>query len=418
MHISPATANVKLTLSPQANSGVQQSSDDADASSIQSHHRPLLPLQFVMNTVAGQEKAEFALGPVRPGVSYDIKAEKDGMYLKELGPGRFLAQKLATISIQVLQGEFPLSGVLLSLNGENLVKNEYTDDKGQLVFANLFPGGYSVKPLLKEYAFNTAPYFDLQEGEERAIRFEGMRVSYSCFGRVSLLNKAPLKAVVVQAVGPTVLDTTTDANGEYRIRGLQPLQEYRLQVLLPTTGDFERAQPLSYTFTTGTQDITNKDFVLFKKFPKFDIFGRVVVPAREDLRNITIQLHQGSEFVAETNSTFTESFMFPNLPSDLNYTVSIKNIPSRDYTITTTQWTGVLNETTVITLHYEKKANRIDVALDNGPFFMLMLVVALSVCAYYRKYLAQELHTFRSTTEIAYFQYPNRKQQNPKFKRK
>jgi hypothetical protein len=61
-------------------------------------------------------------------------------------------------------GDVPLPGVLLSLNGENLVRNDYTDEKGELVFTNLFPGGYNVKALLKEYSFNTSPYYDLQEG--------------------------------------------------------------------------------------------------------------------------------------------------------------------------------------------------------------------------------------------------------------
>jgi hypothetical protein len=96
------------------------------------------------------------------------------------------------------------------------------------------------------------------------------------------------------------MDTTTELNGEYRIRGLQPLQEYQLVVQLPSggtifangfffpffffpeyripnfddsLGDFVRMQPTSYTFTTGNKDVTNKDFVLFKKFPKYALIS-------------------------------------------------------------------------------------------------------------------------------------------------
>lgn len=131
------------------------------------------------------------------------------------------------------------------------------------------------------------------QGEDDVLQFEGLRVSYSCFGRVTLLNKQPLKSIVVEAVGSVcalfVADVHwIDCSGynhrcQWRISysGIAPAAGvsascsnsnhwysfYRFVCLI--LGDFVRVQPTSYAVTPGNQDVTNKDFVLFKKFPKY-----------------------------------------------------------------------------------------------------------------------------------------------------
>lgn len=151
-------------------------------------------------------------------MKYTIQAKKEGFLLKEISEGVFQAQKLASLQIIVKsESNEPLQGVLVSLSGENIIKNEKTNELGIFQFENLYPGGYYVKPLLKEYVFNSSQYFDLLEGtfifiifklyfkiltiigEDRTVIFSATRISFSCFGKVTLLNKHPLKSIVVEA---------------------------------------------------------------------------------------------------------------------------------------------------------------------------------------------------------------------------
>lgn len=54
----------------------------------------------------------------------------------------------------------------------------------------------------------------------------GRRVAFSAFGSVTSLNGEPEDGVVVEAVGqgscPQQEEATTEANGQFRVRGLQP----------------------------------------------------------------------------------------------------------------------------------------------------------------------------------------------------
>lgn len=86
-------------------------------------------------------------------------------------------------------------------------------------------------------------------------------------------------------------ETTTDANGEFRLRGLQPNHQYKLSVVLPT-GEYERVEPEFITVTPQQKDIENMDFIFFKKPTRFDIMGQIILPNREDLKNLTVVLQK------------------------------------------------------------------------------------------------------------------------------
>jgi hypothetical protein len=90
-----------------------------------------------------------------------------GIHLKEVAYGEYHAQKLASIIVNVKQGDIlilllilllkvklkrvlflyshilagvPLPNVLVSLNGESTILNEYTNNNGQFTFYDLLPG--------------------------------------------------------------------------------------------------------------------------------------------------------------------------------------------------------------------------------------------------------------------------------------
>ncbi|XP_044181775.1 nodal modulator 1-like [Acropora millepora] len=68
-----------------------------------------------------------------------------------------------------------------------------------MVFANLGPGQYFFRPMLKEYSFSPASkMIDVGEGSTVELKVKGKRVAFSCFGRISSLNGEPEKGTVVE----------------------------------------------------------------------------------------------------------------------------------------------------------------------------------------------------------------------------
>lgn len=165
-------------------------------------------------------------------------AHKQGLQLKEDSskPGNFHALKLAQIVVTVkdLSNGSPVSGVLLSLSGEGGYRNNNaTKANGQFAFVDLFPGTYYLKPLLKEYQFDSASKtIEVAEGSTQHSTLQATRVAYSCFGSVVALNGEPEKGITVEAVGPRgeYEETQSDASGAFRIRGLQPTVTYQIRV--------------------------------------------------------------------------------------------------------------------------------------------------------------------------------------------
>jgi hypothetical protein len=67
--------------------------------------------------------------------------------------------------------------------------------------------------------------------------FSGHRVAYSAYGVVTSLNGEPEEGIVVEAVGQDKCsqfqeESSSEASGQFRIRGLQPEVNILLHLLL------------------------------------------------------------------------------------------------------------------------------------------------------------------------------------------
>ncbi|KAJ7333033.1 Nodal modulator [Desmophyllum pertusum] len=176
-------------------------------------------------TVETDNDGKYRVGPLHGGIEYSLAASKAGFILSPVADkkGDFQALKLGQIDI---------------------VEN------GTMVFANLGPGQYFFRPMLKEYTFTPASQMiDVGEGSTVQLHVKGKRVAFSCFGQISSLNGEPEKAIAIEAVGLESCEsfqeeTLSDHEGKYRLRGLQPGCMYRVRV---KTGDsnphIERASP-------------------------------------------------------------------------------------------------------------------------------------------------------------------------------
>lgn len=90
----------------------------------------------------------------------------------------------------------------------------------------------------------------VEEGANVKVLLRGKRVAYSAFGHVTSLNGDPEERMIVVAIGigncsQYSEESTSESNGQFRIRGLLPYCSYNLEIKgsLDETDNYERATP-------------------------------------------------------------------------------------------------------------------------------------------------------------------------------
>ncbi|KAF3495687.1 hypothetical protein DY000_02056889, partial [Brassica cretica] len=218
----------------------------------------------------------FVAGPLYDDIPYDTDASKPGYHIKRLGPYSFSCQKLGQISVRVSSkdnAETSVPPLLLSLSGDHGYRNNSISGAGGLfVFDSLFPGNFYLRPLLKEYSFKPSTLaIELGSGESSEAVFEATRVAYSAMGRVALLTGQPQEGVAIEARSDSkgyYEETTSDIDGNYRLRGLHPGATYVIKVSKrngPGKNNIERASPESVSLQIGYEDIHGLDFLVFEQ---------------------------------------------------------------------------------------------------------------------------------------------------------
>ncbi|XP_043524022.1 nodal modulator 3 isoform X2 [Frieseomelitta varia] len=271
------------------------------------------PLEGVTVQIFGNEKTEpihtlitqkdgtYNVGPLDGKVEYSVTAEKEGFVIT--GPdsnGVFVAHKLAEIIVQVSDqaDNVSLQGVLLSLSGgQSYRKNSITGEEGKLVFNSLSPGEYYLRPMMKEYRFDPpSKMIKVVEGATVKINLFGKRVAFSAYGSVTSLNGEPEAGLLVEVQGQGDCDNlqeeaTTEENGSFRIRGLQPTctYEFRLKSNAEANVHIQRTSPVSTTVQTSS-DIRGLRLVAFHPISRTDVSVHVVSMQPEHYRTLKVKL--------------------------------------------------------------------------------------------------------------------------------
>ncbi|XP_021915728.1 nodal modulator 1 isoform X3 [Zootermopsis nevadensis] len=289
------------------------------------------------------EDGKFKIGPLQGGVDYRVKAEKEGFVLT--GPdtnGNFNAQKLAEVIVEVIDkadGQ-PLQGVLLSLSGgESFRRNSQTGADGKMTFNSLSPSEYFLRPMLKEYRFEPhSKMIEVEEGATVNVQLNGHRVAYSAYGVVTSLNGEPEKGVVVEAVGQDKCshfqqESSTEPNGQFRIRGLQPECIYVVHVKNGSeiNRNILRSTPDGIPVKAADGDVTGLRLIVFHPLHQMDLTVQVQATNAEHLRTLrtklcredapdspvhTIKLNSPSKKSPSTIDTNIAVLVFPSLPAD------------------------------------------------------------------------------------------------------
>ncbi|XP_051224560.1 uncharacterized protein [Lolium perenne] len=273
-------------------------------------------------------KGSFFAGPLYDDIGYEVEASKVGYHLKKTGPYSFSCQKLGQILARVY-GEKDtemLPSVLLSLSGEGGYRNNSVSGSGgTFSFANLFPGSFYLRPLLKEYKFTPSTVaIDLNSGESREVEFRATRVAYSAMGSVTLLTGQPKEGVFIEARSESrgyYEEATTDYFGRFRLRGLVPGSTYSVRVAAKDSirlAAVERASPEFVSIDVGQEDISGISFVVFEQ-PETTILSGHVEGDGIDV----LQPHLS----VEIRSAVDPSRIVSVVPVPLSYYFEVRNLP-------------------------------------------------------------------------------------------
>lgn len=278
--VTPPIADVKITLS------FSQNPDMA-------------PLEVLTNA-----NGQFKFGPLDGQLAVELSAFKESYVFSEYDSNRneFKAHKLCEIiaTVKDEQGA-KLSGVLLSLSGaESYRKNLVTDENGAIKFHSLSPSQYYLRPMMKEYRFEPASkIIDIKDGETVRVELNGKRVSFSVFGSVNTLNGEPFADVIVEArsedrCGQHQEEATTEPNGQYRIRGLQPGCEYSISVRTDgeTAALVDRTIPTEHKVTVNKEDVHSIDIVAISPISYVDVIARINAASNEHYKTLRVQLYK------------------------------------------------------------------------------------------------------------------------------
>ena len=230
---------------------------------------------------------KYNIGPLYDTEVYEIIMTKEGynIFRHSSKKGVFIAEILSYLTIKFIDEDTgkPIPSVLVAVSSGRTYKNSsYSDDNGVVQFYDLYSGKYYLRPLLKEFKFDTLT-LDVKEGERTERTIKAKRIAFSVYGSVTLINSDPVSNIVVQAQSTTsqhVEEAITDKSGEYRIRGLHSNSKYEIRIkdsdeISDTHQDIQRSIPRNRFVEIGQTDEKDLNFMVLLPPSKFYISGYI-----------------------------------------------------------------------------------------------------------------------------------------------
>lgn len=362
---------------------------------------------------------QFKFGPLDSQLAVELVAEKESYVFSNFDSARseFKAHKLCEIiaTVKDEQGNL-LSGVLLSLSGaESYRKNLVTGDDGTIKFHSLSPSQYYLRPMMKEYRFDpTSKMIDIKDGETIRVELNGKRVSFSAFGLVQSLNGEPFPSVTVEArseerCGNHQEEATTEPNGQYRIRGLQPNCVYTIRVRnYEQSALVDRTVPIERKVTVTKDDVHSVNIIAISPLTYVDVITRVYAGTNEHYKTLRVQLYKKDDGSSDTpiHSLRVESplnvksrvnpgimVFFPRVPFDgKTYVVELTStLSDKNFKYTVPSQSFQANRSTIyVELHFDPEIRLNENDLNQNSISALILL-GLIVVAFFKQDLATEL---------------------------
>lgn len=333
--------------------------------------------EFSPQVTQTDEKGEFRFGPIDSSLVVDLQAEKESYVFStfDKATNSFSGHKLCEIIVTVKDDNGDrLPGVLLSLSGaESYRKNLVTGDDGTIKFHSLSPSEYYLRAMMKEYEFKpNSKLIKVSEGATVTEELRGTRTAFSIFGSITSLNGEPFANVALEAstderCGNHVEEGTSEFNGHYRIRGLQPGCQYRVRIRTDgPASNVDRSIPKEKLIQVEKGDIRDVNMIAISPLAFVDVTVRVLASENDHYKTLKIFLYKkGSD--SPVHSQKVESplnpkskvnpgimVFFPRIPFDgktyyieLSSTLSEKNykysLPSVQFTTNTSSFFAELH---------------------------------------------------------------------------
>jgi len=293
-------------------------------------------------TVLSDKNGEYKFGPIHKDIEYDLTASKDGYSISPAeAKDSFVALMLSKITVKVHEEiQKPssegvekrlMSSVLLSLSGGQYRKNNLTTD-GAFEFSDLRPGQYFLRPMKKEYSFDpNSKIIEVAEGQDLTVVVKGNRVAFSCHGMTSSLSGIPEENVIIQAIGLDHCsqyheETTSDMQGQFRLRGLEPNCSYSVQMSnAESNSHIERFAPVKRIVKVEQDDISGVNFIVFQKSNTFTLTG-VINTTFELLPSLKVFLYEEENLESPVHTIvpgLVKFIQFPPLKRK-NYVVKLE----------------------------------------------------------------------------------------------
>ncbi|XP_034651028.1 nodal modulator 3 [Drosophila subobscura] len=361
---------------------------------------------------------EFKFSPIDADLAFELKAEKESYVFSEYNrqTASFSAHKLCEISVVVKDeaGQL-LSGVLLSLSGgESYRKNLVTGDDGAINFHSLSPSQYYLRPMMKEYKFEpNSKMIDIKDGETSQVTLIGKRFAYSIFGTITSLNGEPFDGVNVKATADESCqrqqeEATSETNGQYRIRGLQPGCKYTVRVV-PDSDKVERSLPLEHEVSVGHEDVRDINLVAMSPLKIVDITARVTATLNEHYKSLRIVMYRrgnsdspvfsqrvGTPVNPKARLNPGMTIFFPRIPLDgKSYIVELQStLSDKTYTYKLPSASFVADRGSVfIQLDFKPEVRAAETDLNQNSISALVLI-ALVAIAFFKQDLATSFLAF------------------------
>lgn len=260
----------------------------------------------LMASQVTDSEGRYKFGPLSAASNYIVTAEKEGYVLSRPNKdGDLSAHKLAEVIVDVTDKAdgTPLQGVLLSLSGgENYRRNSQTGPDGTMAFLSLSPSEYYLRPMMKEYRFDPpSKMIAVEEGATVKVSFSGQRVAYSVFGSVTTLSGEAEGSVTVEAIGrgnpecsQLQEESSSESNGQFRIRGLQPQCEYSVRIKQGPDVNLhiQRSTPDEIIVQVKNEDVHGLHMIVFRPVSRTDITAYITADTPEYLRTLRAKLYR------------------------------------------------------------------------------------------------------------------------------
>ncbi|CAD7014627.1 nodal modulator 3 [Ceratitis capitata] len=379
-------------------------------------NNPELSAQITHTNING----EFKFGPIDEKLGYDLKADKESYVFSEFSreTSSFSAHKLCEIIVKVKDDEGnTLSGVLLSLSGSESYRKNLVTGEEPIVFHSLSPSRYFLRPMMKEYKFEpTSKIIDIQDGQTEELVFVGKRVAYSIFGSINSLNGDPFAQINIEAISDELCqyqqeETTSEINGQYRLRGLQPGCTYFVKPkdVGKIDANVARSIPNSREVKVEQSDVRGVDLIAISSITFVDVVARVTATLNEHYKTFRIVMYrkgasdspiysQRVETPLNLKSNVNPGIMvfFPRIPLDgKSYVVELKStLSDKTYTYILPSETFVANTSSVfLELDFKPNVRTVEADMNQNSISALILVALVSI-AFFKQDIAMDFINF------------------------